>query len=75
MALFEVRFIKTVCDDRGHEHRACEAAFSIEAPSLTDAVGRAEADFCRERHVHDWTIFADAVEFRAPTALERAGAS
>lgn len=73
MALFEVRFIKTVCDDRGHEHRACEAAFTIEAPSLTDAVGRAEADFCRQRHVHDWTIFADAVEFRAPTALERPG--
>ncbi|QQO35400.1 hypothetical protein JJC00_06985 [Bradyrhizobium diazoefficiens] len=75
MALFEVRFIKTVCDDRGQKHRACEAAFSIEAPSLTDAVGRAEADFCRERHVHDWTIFADAVEFRAPAALERARAS
>lgn len=75
MALFEVRFIKTVCDDRGHEHRACEAAFSIEAPSLTDAVGRAEADFCRQRHVHDWTICADAIEFRAPAALERARAS
>lgn len=75
MALFEVRFIKTVCDDRGHEHRACEAAFTIEAPSLTGAVQQAEADFCRQRHVHDWTIFADVVEFRAPTALERAGAS
>lgn len=75
MALFEVRFIKTVCDDTGHEHRACQAAFTVEAPSLRDAVGRAEADFCRQRHVHDWTIFADAVEFRAPTALERARAS
>lgn len=75
MPLFEVRFIKTVCDDTGHEHRACQAALTIEAPSLTDAVRRAEADFCRQRHAHDWTIFADAVEFRAPTALEGARAS
>jgi hypothetical protein len=38
-------------------------------------VRRAEADFCRQKHVHDWTIFADAVEFRAPSAQERAWAS
>ena len=75
MPAFDVRFIKTVCDDTGHEHRACQAAFTIEAPSLTEAVQRAEADFCRQKHVHDWTIFADAVEFRSPAALERAWAS
>ena len=72
MPSFDVRFIKTVCDDTGHEHRACQAAFSVEAPSLTEAVRRAEADFCRQKHVRDWTIFADAVEFRAATALARA---
>jgi hypothetical protein len=75
MALFDVRFIKTVCDDTGHEHRACQAAFKVEAASLTEAVRRAEVDFCRQKHVSDWTIFADAVEFRTPTALERAWAS
>jgi hypothetical protein len=75
MPTFDVRFIKTVCDDTGHEHRACQSAFTIEAPSLTEAVRRAEADFCRQKHVHDWTIFADAVEFRASGALERAWAS
>ena len=42
---------------------------------LTEAVQRAEADFCRQKHIHDWTIFADAVEFRSPTALARAWAS
>jgi hypothetical protein len=72
MPSFDVRFIKTVCDDTGHEHRACQAAFTVDAPSLAEAVRRAEADFCRQKHVHDWTIFADAVEFRSPTALERA---
>lgn len=68
---FDVQFIKTVCDDSGHEHRACQAAFTIDAASLSEAVRQAEADFCRLNHAHDWTIFADAVEFRSPTSLSR----
>ena len=70
MPSFDVRFIKVVCDDTGHEHRACQALFKIDAGSLTEAVQRAEADFCRQKQVSDWTIFADAVEFRSPSALE-----
>lgn len=66
MPSFDVRFIKTVCDDSGHEHRACQASFKVDAASLGEAVQRAEADFCRLNHVHDWTVFADAVEFRLP---------
>ena len=69
MLSFDVRFIKTVCDDTGHEHRACQAAFSVQALSLTEAIKQAEADFCRQKNVHDWTIFADAVELKSPTAL------
>jgi hypothetical protein len=69
MLTFDVRFIKTVCDDTGHEHRACQAVFNVQAPSLMEAVRQAEADFCRQKHVHDWTIFADAVELKSPTAL------
>jgi hypothetical protein len=63
---FDIRFIKTVCDDSGHEHRACQAAFTIDAASLSEAVRQAEVDFCRLNHVHDWTMFADEVESRAP---------
>ncbi len=74
MLSFDVRFIKTVCDDTGHEHRACQAAFSVQARSLTEAVKQAEADFCRQKHVCDWTIFADAVELKSPTALAGAHA-
>jgi len=48
------------------------AAFTVEAASLTEAVQRAEVDFCRQKHVRDWTIFADSVECRYPTALTRA---
>ena len=65
MPSFEVRFIKTVCDDSGHEHRACQAAFCVDAPSLTEATRQAETDFCRQRQVRDWTIFADAMELRS----------
>jgi hypothetical protein len=66
MRSFDVRFIKTVCDDTGHEHRACQAAFSVQALTLTEAVTQAEANFCRQKHVQDWTIFADAVELKSP---------
>lgn len=69
MLSFDIRFIKTVCDDTGHEHRACQAEFSVQAPSLPEAVKQAEADFCRQKHVHDWTIFADAVELRSPVTV------
>lgn len=68
MQSFDVRFIKTVCDDTGHEHLACQAAFSVQAGSLTEAVKQAEADFCKQKHVRDWTIFADAVELKSSSA-------
>ncbi|WP_245312965.1 hypothetical protein [Bradyrhizobium macuxiense] len=69
MPSFNVRFIKTVCDDSGHEHRACQAAFKVDANSLTTAAQLAEADFCRQKGVRDWTIFADSMELRMPPAL------
>jgi hypothetical protein len=72
MPSFDVRFIKTVCDDSGHEHRACQAEFTIDAVSLSEAVRLAEADFCKLNQVHDWTRFADAVEFRSPPVLSHA---
>jgi hypothetical protein len=68
MLSFDVRFIKTVCDDTGHEHRACQALFNVQAPSLSEAVRQAEAIFCRQKQVQDWTIFADAVELKSPIA-------
>jgi hypothetical protein len=69
MLLFDVRFIKTVCDDTGHEHRACQAMFSVQAPSLAEAIKAAEVSFCRQKRIDDWTVFADAVELRSPTSI------
>ncbi|WP_084299243.1 hypothetical protein [Bradyrhizobium sp. WSM1743] len=74
MPSFNVRFIKTVCDDAGHEHRACEAAFKIDAASLSAAAKQAETDFCKQKSVRDWTVFADVIELRTPPAFPRASA-
>jgi hypothetical protein len=71
MSSYDVRFLKTVCDDTGHAHLACQAIFQIDADCLGDAVQRAEANFCRQMHVPDWTLFADAVECRSVAALGR----
>ncbi|UVO35590.1 hypothetical protein KUL72_29795 [Bradyrhizobium arachidis] len=68
MPSFSVRFMKIVCDDAGGEHRACQAAFRVDAASLSAAAQQAETDFCRQRRVRDWTIFADVLELRTPPA-------
>ena len=41
MPSFDVRFIKTVCDDTGHEHRACQAHGDVEIPVLKAEVFKA----------------------------------
>ena len=69
MAIFEIRYIKKLCDDSGHEHDVCQCMTKVEAPSAYEALRLAEAEVCGSRHLSDWTIFADAVEVRARTPL------
>jgi hypothetical protein len=64
MPSFEVRFIKTVPDDTGHDHYVCQAHLMLEAQSDTDACERGVAAFCRDRHLDDWTTHADVIEVR-----------
>ncbi|MGE0288700.1 MAG: hypothetical protein AB7I42_19910 [Bradyrhizobium sp.] len=71
MTLFEVRYIKKLCDDSGHEHDTCQSVTKVEAPSAHEALRLAEAQVCSSRQLSDWTIFADAVEVRASTPLSR----
>ena len=68
MPSFEIRYIKKLCDDTGHEHDACQSIITLEAPSAHEALRLAEAQVCSSRHVSDWTIFADAVELRMSSA-------
>ncbi|BBB96937.1 hypothetical protein BE61_23690 [Bradyrhizobium elkanii USDA 61] len=44
----------------------------FDAASLSAAAQLAEADFCRQKGVRDWTIFADSMELRTPPALPSA---
>lgn len=71
MTLFEVRYIKKLCDDSGHEHDTCQSVTRVEASSAHEALRLAEAQVCSSRQLSDWTIFADAVEVRASTPLGR----
>lgn len=72
MTLFEVRYIKKLCDDSGHEHDTCQSVTRVEASSAHEALRLAEAQVCSSRQLSDWTIFADAVEVRASTPLSPA---
>ena len=69
MPIFEIRYIKKLCDDLGHERDTCQSITTVEAPTAHDALRLAEAEVCSSRHLSDWTIFADAIELRALSAL------
>jgi hypothetical protein len=69
MPTFEIKYTKKLCDDSGHEHDTCQSVTTVEAPTAHDALRLAEAEACRSRHLSDWTIFADAVELRALSAV------
>ncbi|WP_213770502.1 hypothetical protein [Bradyrhizobium sp. dw_78] len=67
MRSFYVRFLKTICDHSGHEHHTCQGSFLIQAGTLAEAIQQAEKDFCLQKQVKDWTMFADTVELCGPS--------
>ena len=69
MPMFEIRYIKKLCDDSGHEHDTCQSVATVEAPSAHEALRLAEVQVCGSRQLSDWTLFADTVELRATTPL------
>lgn len=73
MPFFEIRYIKKLCDDSGHEHDTCQSVALVEAPTAHEALRLAEVQVCGKRQLSDWTIFADAVELRATSAPGPAG--
>jgi hypothetical protein len=72
MPTFEIRYLKKLCDDSGHEHDTCQSVTKVEAPTAYEALRLAEAQVCADRQLLDWTVFADAVELRATSPLGRA---
>lgn len=73
MPVFEIRYLKKLCDDSGHEHDTCQSVTTVEAPAAHEALRLAEAQVCSSRQLSDWTIFADAVQLRAASPLSPAG--
>jgi hypothetical protein len=69
MPTFEIRYLKKLCDDSGHEHDTCQSVTRVEAPTACEALRLAEARVCAEWQLSDWTIFADAIELRATSPL------
>jgi hypothetical protein len=64
MISFDVRFIKALCDDTGHEHAACQGELQVNAATTHEALQMAETEFCSRKNIIDWTLFADAIEIR-----------
>jgi hypothetical protein len=72
MPTFEIRYVKKLCDDTGHEHDVCQSVTTVKAPNAHEALRLAEAQVCGSRQLSDWTIFADAVELRETSPLPAA---
>lgn len=62
MALYRVRFIKTVSDATGHEHRMCQREFDIEAETREDAIEEAKDRFSSAEQSSHWSLRADTIE-------------
>jgi hypothetical protein len=62
MANYQVRFIKTLCDDTGHTHKCIEGIVEIRAHGRNRAVEAAKRRFERMKRVPRWDLYADTFE-------------
>lgn len=67
---YDLRFLKIVCDDTGHDRLVCQWQLQVEAPDAETAARLGEAEFCRRHRSADWTLHADTLEV---VALQPAG--
>jgi hypothetical protein len=75
MPNFEIRFIKTVCNDTGHESQVCQDQIAVHANDLTEALRLAVAKFTQKEKTSDWTIYADTIEIRHQPGASRCAAA
>ena len=62
MALYEVRFLKDVCNDIGHASSVLQHVVSLEAVDAGQARHEACALFCAHEKVGCWQDHADRVD-------------
>ncbi len=71
MPTYDFRFMKSLPDDTGHIHVACQDRMVIEASDEARALRAATKRFCRDKSTANWTIFADFIELRHAAGQER----
>ena len=65
MVTYHIRFVKTVCDDYGHEHRCVQGDVHIRrARTEARAVTAAKLRFQRLNRTAHWTTHAEDIEIR-----------
>jgi hypothetical protein len=63
MTTYHVRFVKTLCDDTGHQHKCLQAEIEVSrARTHARAVRAAELKFQRVKRIENWKTYADVVE-------------
>ena len=58
-----IRFIKTVCDDNGHQHRCVQGEIHVRrAKDQARALRAAKLKFQRAKRTEHWRTHADEIE-------------
>ena len=65
MALYVVRFMKTLLGENGHEADVCQDMLEVDAPNEGQAVELAKQKFCDKQSLCDWSLHADRVHVNA----------
>jgi hypothetical protein len=65
MASYRVRFLKKVCNDTGHEHRACQSVIEVDAESSETAVTAAQKMLSARSEGMEWRFYYDEIEVEA----------
>ena len=70
MGPYHIRFVKTLCDDCGHQHRCVQADVHIRrARTEARAVKAAKLRFQRLNRTGHWNTHADEIEIGNPERL------
>ena len=62
MPKFEVRFLKVVSGDTGHEQKVCQRTLEVDAECWAGALLAAREHLCAAGDASDWMRYADAIE-------------
>jgi len=63
MTTYHFRFVKTLCDDSGHQHQCLQGEIEVRrARTHARALRAAELKFQRVKSIQNWKTYADTME-------------